>query len=39
MRSLLPRGDRVIKNSRYIAKRLVPKVERMNSEKVAVLML
>ena len=29
-------GDRLIKKSRYIPKRLVPKVERMNQEKVAV---
>ena len=29
-------GDRVIKKSRYIPKRLVPKVERMNGEKVSV---
>ncbi len=29
-------GDRVIKKSRYIPKRLVPKVERMNEEKVSV---
>ena len=29
-------GDRVMKKSRYIPKRLVPKVERMNGEKVAV---
>ncbi len=30
------KGDRVIKKSRYIPKRLVPKVERMNEEKVSV---
>ncbi len=29
-------GDRIIKKSRYIPKRLVPKVERMNQEKAAV---
>ncbi|MGB5635763.1 MAG: hypothetical protein WBM44_07210 [Waterburya sp.] len=29
-------GDRPIKKSRYIPKRLVPKVERINQEKVAV---
>ncbi len=29
-------GDVVVKKSRYIPKRLVPKVERMNEEKVAV---
>ena len=29
-------GDRIIKKSRYIPKRLVPKVERMNEEKVSV---
>ena len=29
-------GDRVIKKSRYIPKRLVPKVERMNNEKAPV---
>ena len=29
-------GDRIIKKSRYIPKRLVPKVERMNQEKVPV---
>ncbi len=29
-------GDRVVKKSRYIPKRLVPKVERMNQEKVSV---
>ncbi len=30
------RRDRLTKKSRYIPKRLVPKVERMNDEKVAV---
>lgn len=29
-------GDRLVKKSRYIPKRLVQKVERMNDEKVAV---
>ncbi len=29
-------GDRIIKKSRYIPKRLVPKVEKMNNEKVSV---
>ena len=29
-------GDRTVKKSRYIPKRLVPKVERMNQEKVSV---
>ena len=30
------KGDRIMKKSRYVPKRLVPKVERMNQEKVAV---
>ena len=35
-RSLSQKCDRVVKKSRYIPKRLVPKVERMNGEKVSV---